>query len=335
MGAAIIRGDIARMHVVFTADTHLGLDHPHRPRHPRRHRGPDFMRNFLAVVDHAIHTRADVLLHGGDVFDVCGVAGALVDQSYGAFLRAADCGVQVGIIAGNHERSVLPGALLMAHPNIHLFHGAGMHTFATRSGTLAVLGIPFVKGDVRNLLWETTARLRWPNSDVRLMLLHQPVEGAQVGPVGYVFRNRVDTIPASGIPPGVDVVLSGHIHRPQVLWVDTGLAAVPVIYPSSVERTSFAERAETKAFVELRFTGRERLFRHVALPARPMVDLPVCGATRARVLASLADVVAHAPSDAVVRITGPSEARALLDTRALDEVVPLGMSVAHHVAPVA
>ena len=60
MGAAIIRGDIARMHVVFTADTHLGLDHPHRPRHPRRHRGPDFMRNFLAVVDHAIHTRADV-----------------------------------------------------------------------------------------------------------------------------------------------------------------------------------------------------------------------------------------------------------------------------------
>ena len=110
---------------------------------------------------------------------------------------------------------------------------------------------------------------------------------------------------------------------------------VPVIYPSSVERTSFAERGETKAFVELHFSGRERLFRHVPLPARPMVDLPVCGATRARVLASLADAVVHAPADAVVRIMGPPQARALLNARALDEVVPLGMSVAHHVAPAA
>lgn len=318
------------MRIIFTADTHIGLDHPQHPRHPRRHRGPDFLRNFTAVVDHAITTRADVLLHGGDVFDVAGVPAFLVDAVYQALLRAAEHGIHVGIIAGNHERSVLPMALLLAHPRVHVFHGAGMHVFETGAGRVAVLGVPFVKGDVRALLWEQCARHPWPSgASFRVAMLHQPVEGAQVGPVGYTFRNRADTIPASGIPPDVDVVLSGHIHRAQVLWMDHGSRQVPVVYPGSVERASFAERGETKAFVELVLSGGKRALRHIPLPARPMVDVHVSGITRGAVGQCLSDAVASLPQDAVLRMLGRAESTQLITARLLDETVPFGMSVAH------
>jgi DNA repair exonuclease SbcCD nuclease subunit len=76
------------------------------------------------------------------------------------------------------------------------------------------------------------------------------VEGAQVGARDFTFRGGPDVIRGSDIPPGFSAVLSGHIHRAQVLDHDltqTPLAA-PVIYAGSVERTSFAERHEDKSY---------------------------------------------------------------------------------------
>jgi DNA repair exonuclease SbcCD nuclease subunit len=76
--------------------------------------------------------------------------------------------------------------------------------------------------------------------------LHQSVEGAQVGPVNFTFRNGPDVIPRRAIPRRFAAVLAGHIHRHQVL--DAG---APVFYPGATERTSYAEAGETKGCVTL------------------------------------------------------------------------------------
>jgi DNA repair exonuclease SbcCD nuclease subunit len=54
---------------------------------------------------------------------------------------------------------------------------------------------------------------------------------------------------AGDIPQGFAAVLSGHIHRFQVLHKDLRERplAAPVFYPGAIERTSFAEKDEKKA----------------------------------------------------------------------------------------
>ena len=69
----------------------------------------------------------------------------------------------------------------------------------------------------------------------------------------------------------------------------------PVLHPGSVERTSFAEREETKGYLLVDLApGREASWRFVPLAARPMY---VLSAEEMGRLGSL-------PPDAVVRVAG-------------------------------
>src|SRR5687768_5782419 len=96
--------------IVFLSDTHLGLDMPARPRVERRRRGEDFFDNFERVLAYASENAnaIDLLLHGGDVFFRSRGPPFIVDRVYQRLVAFAESGVQVGIIAGNHDRSRLP-----------------------------------------------------------------------------------------------------------------------------------------------------------------------------------------------------------------------------------
>jgi DNA repair exonuclease SbcCD nuclease subunit len=129
--------------------------------------------------------------------------------------------------------------------------------------------------------------------------MHQAVEGAQVGVQDFTFRRGRDVVAGTDVPPGFAAVLTGHIHRAQVLTADLAgrPLAAPVLYPGSVERTSFAERDETKGYLVLDVepgTGGGRLARweFVPLPARPMVVLSL--ASRGELRRRLATLDPHA-----------------------------------------
>ena len=127
----------------------------------------------------------------------------------------------------------------------------------------------------------------------------------------------------------------------------------PVIYPGSVERTSFAERNEDKAYalvdLDLRQDGGPAVqVAFVPLPARPMVELnfephdPPPGATisegRDSLLAQLKAELAALDPDSIVRIRlcGPpgtaegghaGAAREILTAACLRELAPPTMNV--------
>lgn len=139
-------------------------------------------------------------------------------------------------------------------------------------------------------------------TDVRVLCLHQRIEGATCGPGDFTFRFGPDVIRASDLPRDVAVIMSGHIHRHQVLQ-PAGLA--PIVYAGSIERTSFAEAGETKGFVvlELARSGvRALAFR--PLPARPMVTCTMAfrDADEATVHRHLAAAIGSTPGDAVVQL---------------------------------
>jgi DNA repair exonuclease SbcCD nuclease subunit len=314
----------SNLRVLLLADTHLGLDLPLRPQIERRRRGADFLANFRRALEPALRGEVDLVVHAGDLFDRSRVHPALVQIALAPLLEVAQTGVPVYLVPGNHERARIPLHLWTVHPNLHIFREPATFVQTVRGLSVALAGFPH-RRDVRDSLpaqIEQTAA-RDVQADVRLLLLHQTVEGAQVGVQNYTFRSGPDVIRGRDVPGGFAAVLSGHIHRNQVLRTDLRgrPLATPVFYPGAVERTAFSERSEAKHYALLEFAstpdGIGTLVRltWVPLPTRPMLMLDLQPGTRCadELTRELRSRLAALDPDAVVRIAvrGPLSPAAL------------------------
>jgi DNA repair exonuclease SbcCD nuclease subunit len=299
--------------VLLVADTHIGIDDPARPRVQRRRRGPDFLERFERALEPALEGRVDAVVHGGDLLYRSRVPASLVQRALDPLVRVAARGVPVFLVPGNHERGRIPFPLLARHPRVHVFHRPGTFTGRLRGLRVAFSGFPFARDVGPTALRELVAGTAWRahESDIRLLCFHQAVEGATVGAHHYVFRPGREVVAGRDLPAGFAAFLTGHIHRSQVLTHDLAGRALPapVLYPGSVERTSFAEREEAKGSLVLELApGRDggRLVRwtFVGLHARPMVgvELDVRGLSREHVERSLARRFAALDPHAVVRV---------------------------------
>lgn len=269
--------------VLFLADTHLGFDLAFRPRIERRRRGPEFFANFQRALQPALDGRVDCVVHGGDLLFRSKVPARLVGMAFEPLKQVADTGTPVYLVPGNHERSAIPHRHLGEHPQIHIFNKPRTFRLQRDNFTLALSGFPFARQGIRHNFLNRTNQTGYHRvrADIHLLCIHQAVEGATVGPVGYTFRHASDVINASEIPGDFSAVLAGHIHRHQILT--TNLQAkplpVPVFYPGSIERTSFAEKNENKGYLVLEFElgaskgSRLRQWQFQKLPARPMIQL--------------------------------------------------------------
>jgi DNA repair exonuclease SbcCD nuclease subunit len=245
----------------------------------------------------------DVVVHGGDLLYRSRVPAWLAEAALAPLKTLAASGVPVLLVAGNHERGRMPYPLLAIDDNLHLFDRPRTVVVEARGVRVAFAGFPYVnrvKHRFLSVLEEATRQA--PPADVNVLCLHQCVEGATCGPGDFTFRHGDDVIRQASLPQDVAVTLCGHIHRHQVLQPP---GRAPVIYAGSIERTSFAEAAETKGFVVLEL-ARAGLtsFEFRPLQARPMVQLSVAfDRTLADdALAWMAAAIGATPPDAVVQI---------------------------------
>ena len=291
------------MRVLFVSDTHLGFDLPIRPRVVRRRRGDDFFQNFERALAPAHSGEVDVVVHGGDLLYRSRVPAWLAEAALAPLKRLADAGIPVLLVPGNHERSRMPFPLLALHERLHVFERPRIVVLDARGLRVAFMGVPYTH-DIRRRFPEISAGLNRDDlsADLRVLCLHQCVEGATCGPGNFTFRFGPDVIRTADLPRNVVATLSGHIHRHQVLHPTGG---PPIVYSGSIERTSFAEAPETKGFVvlELARSGL-RSFEFRPLPTRPMVTRTVCFGNNdaLTVHTDLAAVIASTPEDAVVQL---------------------------------
>ena len=302
------------LRLLLLADSHLGFDQPRRPRVQQRRRGPDFFANFERALRPALSGEVDLVVHGGDLLFRSKVPPSLVEQAIAPLRRVADAGVPVALVPGNHERSQIPYGLLARHERLLLFDRP--RAFVVEAGGLrvALAGFPAVRDDVRHCFGQQLDATGWRevDADVRLLCLHQAIEGATVGPADFVFSSGDDVIRGRDLPREFAAVLAGHIHRQQVLTHDLNGAPLPtpVFYPGSIERTSFAERDEDKGYLRIdvdvdRASGATAVSHRVCpLPARPMVrvEIDVAGLDAVAVEMKIANAIAAAPVDAVVQL---------------------------------
>ena len=284
-----------------------------RPRVDRRRRGHDFLANYAAALQPALAGEVDFVVHAGDVFDRSKIVPTLAYQGLEPLRRVADRGIPVFIVPGNHERSRLPHLRFASHPGVHVFDQPRMFHIEVRGTTIAIAGFPYER-EVRACFADVLQRTGWQSSsaDLRLLCIHHCVEGATVGPGDYTFTSAADVVRIRDIPSDLAAVFSGHIHRHQVLTTDLARRPVPtpVLYPGSLERTTFAEMGEPKGFMVVRVgveaaTGKARVeweFRE--LPARPMIrsEIDVAGMSETALATAVREIIDTAPADAVLSI---------------------------------
>jgi len=323
----------ATVKVLLLADTHLGFDLPFAPRVERRRRGPDFFANTERALQPAYRGEVDLVVHGGDLLYRSRVPPELVQMAMAPLFRAAEQGVPVCLVPGNHERSHIPYPLLARHPRVLIFDEPRTFVIRRRGCAVALSGWPYrprMTGTFGRLLEQTGWRRA--RADLRLLCLHQVVQGARVGVQNYCFRDGPEVIRGADLPrsPRLAALLCGHIHRGQVLTVDLQgrPLPVPVLYPGAIERTSFAERDEPKGYLTLELTAGEggvlsRWIFH-PLPTRPMVLLQ--GAPQ-RPLAWLRQRLAALPPDAIVRVRLPPEQARGLRAAQIRALAPSSMNV--------
>lgn len=227
----------------------------------------------------------NLVIHGGDLFFRSRVHPFIIEQAFEPLLRIADSGIPVYIVPGNHERSNIPQSLLETHPNIKIFSTAKTFIHESDGLLIALAGFPYYRNGIRKEFTEIIKQTNLLTTDVdlRFLCMHHIMEGAFAGIQHYIFRNGDDVIKSAEIPANIDAVLSGHIHTKEIMRYDTSgrPLAVPVFYPGSTERTSFAEREEIKGYFILTLSAdpftkeTSKTSRFVKLDTRPMIELEI------------------------------------------------------------
>ncbi len=332
--------------LLFLSDTHLGFDLPLKPRVQQRRRGEDFFANTRRALHAACQEGVHAVVHGGDLLFRSRVPASLVDRAFSSFKDLADQGISVFMVPGNHERSRIPYGLLSKHPGIYIFDRAQTYLLEKNGIRLALAGFPYWRDNIRRQFPEVLSSTGWMSHQkdchAVLLCLHHCFEGATVGPMGrYMFRTADDVIRHKDIPKGIDAVLSGHIHRHQVLVRDleNRVLRAPVLYSGSIERTSFAEQDEPKGYMLVRISASELHLKPFLrwefrkLPARPMVrvDIPAAGMGRKPLYEFLIQRIQALDPQSVVRlqIQGrlDSECMPLLQAASLRRICPESMNI--------
>jgi DNA repair exonuclease SbcCD nuclease subunit len=242
--------------VVFASDSHLNKHYARMTPDQLAERRNQLRRAWRATVDHAIAERADVYIHGGDLFDGPNPRAAEMIWAAEQFRRLHEAGIRTLLIGGNHD---IPKTRSQGATPQRLYDAVGMaHVFTDPTAVrwwceevgglrLAVGGLPpdpRLDPDIDPLTSLVEEIVRPEGCDVALLVTHYAVEG-MLHPLANEPVIMKDSI--AKLRGVVDALLVGHIHEQRTM--DVG--GVPVIFPGPTERLSFGELEVRCGFMEL------------------------------------------------------------------------------------
>lgn len=304
----------APLRILHLADSHIGAHLPRRPRLERPRRGDDLITAYRTVLGRARELAVDLIIHAGDLFDEPNPSGHALTAAAAPLLELAADGFPIVVVPGNHERSVLPATVLLAHPRIHIAAQPTTVRFRLRGCTIAVAAVPCIRRGSGAAFERHLAATGWADepADLHILAAHQAFDCARCNSSTYCFRTGEDVIARDGLPSAFAYIACGHIHQHQVLTTSAG---IPLVYAGSCERVSFAEREEPKGCVLVEFHGGGAEHHFLEHPVRPMCVVPIdiSGLTRRELRDALVEAVAGLPPRAVaaLRLTGAASAGAL------------------------
>ncbi len=234
------------MKFLHLSDSHLGESMPLYRTPPNNWRGEKFIKNYYRALKPALRGEVDFVLHAGDLFDKYHINMDIIGRAMVPLRQIASRNIPVFIVPGNHEREHIPGGLMLAGENIHIFSKPEMVEFTVKTEKVVIVGFPFIRHHSRIVFRKRVKEAGWKhkNGAFNILLCHQTFEGAKVGTRNFTFRNGEHVVPLSEIPAGFNYIACGHIHKQQIMKTKN----VTVCYAGSTERVSFQELNEEKGY---------------------------------------------------------------------------------------
>jgi exonuclease SbcD len=288
-------GAIKLLHL---ADVHIGMENYGRvdPETGWNSRLKDFLDTLDEAVERAIREPVDLVVISGDIYKSRDPSPTHQREFARRIYRLSQAGIQVFIVAGNHDLPLATGRATsvdifqaLAVPNVTVARRIERHCLATRSGPVQVIALPWLlrsqvlaKDEYKNQTIEELNRkmaqvaeelLRGQAAELdprlpAVLVGHAHVASARVG------AERLLTVgqePAFSLQmfdlPHVAYVALGHIHRHQQLTY----SSPRVVYAGSLNRVDFSEAEEEKGFVLAEVQPGRAEIEFVPVRARPFV----------------------------------------------------------------
>jgi len=247
------------MRFLAIADTHFGYE-VGRTTQARKFMYERMFEVFEEILNIARKEKVDYILHGGDIFNRSKPRKKVITRAFKLIeeILAEDIGFI--IVPGNHEKSILPDTLLRFHSKCHFFTNFA----AIDLGECLLIGFPY-SNNISKLIDDEISRVLKEHKNKPCMILcHQLFDGAEFGPQRFRFNINHGAIDPLLFPNSIKLIVSGHIHRAQVLM--NGF----VVYPGSTERTSFIETIEPKGYLMINIDEKQLQVEFKELSSIPM-----------------------------------------------------------------
>lgn len=264
--------------IAHTADLHLGAGTAFGKVNPAtglHERVEDYLGTLDQMVREAIERKADVFLVAGDIYHTKTPAPALCNEFAKRVHRLIAAGLQVVLLAGNHDgigtetaATALDLYAALVVEGVTVLRKPQLVTIQTRRGPLQVAAMPHLsksvldarRADMLDAIDDATdamataidqmlgALARQVNpATPAILTAHLSLSEATVGSEDRMMVGRGLTLPVRSLQRAAfQYVALGHIHKPQVF--DGGAGLPPVVYPGSPERVSFDEAEDDKGF---------------------------------------------------------------------------------------
>ncbi len=258
------------MKILHLADTHLGYSAYRKTTEDGvNQREVDVYDAFTRCIDYAIHTKPDVVLHAGDLFDSVRPTNRAITVALQQILRLSKEHIPCVLISGNHETPKLKETGNIFRIFEHLDSVYPIHNnhyesvvIKNKKETARIHAIPQCQSlkDFDLNLKKITLDAK---ADFNILLAHGAVTGIKE------FRmNEFNElfIPVKTLTNDFDYIALGHYHTHTKLQENA-------FYAGSTEHFSFTEADDQKGLLEITL-GPSLKHRFIPIQTRIMVDVP-------------------------------------------------------------
>jgi exonuclease SbcD len=310
------------MRLLHTADWHVGRTIRGRSRRD------EFEAVLAEVVEIARAEDVECLIVAGDIWDQRTASPESDRLVYEVLRRCNDHGIQVVLLAGNHDSPRKLEALghiseligVYTQPEVRRPNAGGVITIEGREHVARIAAVPFITegqyvgaaelmelpeswyGNYADGCAELLRKMCGEfNSDtINILTSHLFVNGAQYatrdGSEQLLHIGQAYGVAPQGLPASPQYIALGHIHRPQRI----AEAAAPTAYAGSLLQLDFGEASDEKG-----------VFVIDAVPGRPLNEqrfIPLTKGRRLKELRGDLDTVLARASEA-----GDAHVRVVLD----------------------
>lgn len=256
---------------IHFSDSHLGfIDYTSDDYNVQKAREEDAYKTVEKVIDHAIETKPDFVIHTGDFFHRPSPYNKAIVKAAAQFKKLSKAGIPFYMIAGNHDLPRLEDSPAI-HPLYDMFDGCKVFYDQKYSvidnGQYILHALPHInfEDDFRTEIKKIRVV---DNTKPNILMMHLSM------PISFYKEEEI----GGGVFPSekleilkdFDYVALGHWHRFNHIKKYGN-----VCYSGSTERINAGEIDHAKGFVEVEINGKGTEIKFIELPTREYLTVVV------------------------------------------------------------